>query len=285
MDEITIGDKKYVSSKQAAKITGYAKDYVGQLCREGRVEARLVGRNWYVLESAIREHRFGSGKEASEEVKGEPSKPSVEAISTWEQPQYKAETPTFVPPLAPKPPTPVESAAIVDMQSAWKEWFEEKKPQFEALPDGSEDFKDEYLPVIVPKAPVEESVVEPVTISRVETPPQLPKEEPEEEIALHRSYASLATGEQIPETTVPVMDLTQKRPVRREMPAQRPRNKQGSSGALRATLLVVAVSVGIVAIVGTGNADRLFAGTSLDFGIQKNIVDFLGGKSTYESSL
>ncbi len=60
MDEITLDDKKYVSSKQAAKLTGYAKDYVGQLCREGRVQARLVGRSWYVLESSIKDHRFGT---------------------------------------------------------------------------------------------------------------------------------------------------------------------------------------------------------------------------------
>lgn len=58
MDEITIDDKTYISSKRAAAITGYAKDYVGQLCREGRVEARLIGRSWYVLEESIRKHRF-----------------------------------------------------------------------------------------------------------------------------------------------------------------------------------------------------------------------------------
>ncbi len=52
MDELILDDKKYLSSKRAAKVTGYAKDYVGQLCREGRVEARLVGRNWYLPEPA-----------------------------------------------------------------------------------------------------------------------------------------------------------------------------------------------------------------------------------------
>ncbi len=60
MDELTLEGKKYLSSKRAAKITGYAKDYIGQLCREGRVTARLVGRGWYVLEDSIREHRFGN---------------------------------------------------------------------------------------------------------------------------------------------------------------------------------------------------------------------------------
>src|SRR5258706_16255631 len=66
MDELLIEDKKYVSSKRAAKMTGYAKDYIGQLCREGRVPARLVGRSWYVLESAIADHRFGDEKSPQE---------------------------------------------------------------------------------------------------------------------------------------------------------------------------------------------------------------------------
>ena len=71
MDEIRIGEKTYISSKRAAEVTGYAKDYVGQLCREGHVEAKMVGRSWYVFEPSIREHRFGKEIEpvvASEEV-------------------------------------------------------------------------------------------------------------------------------------------------------------------------------------------------------------------------
>jgi hypothetical protein len=60
MEEVLLDGQRYVSSKRAAKITGYAKDYVGQLCREGKVPAQLVGRGWFVLESAIREHRFGT---------------------------------------------------------------------------------------------------------------------------------------------------------------------------------------------------------------------------------
>lgn len=59
MDELTIGDKVYISTKRAAALTGYAKDYIGQLCREGRVEAKLVGRSWYVREESLRGHRFG----------------------------------------------------------------------------------------------------------------------------------------------------------------------------------------------------------------------------------
>lgn len=90
MDEILIGEKRYVSSKQAAKVTGYAKDYIGQLCREGRVPARLVGRSWYVLESAIHDHRFGKQGIEPENNKvylGIPKKSSIS--STWESPRYE----------------------------------------------------------------------------------------------------------------------------------------------------------------------------------------------------
>ncbi len=68
MEEIVFDGKKYISSKLAAKLTGYAKDYVGQLCREGRVTARLVGRSWYVLEDSIKEHRFGVENSSSKKT-------------------------------------------------------------------------------------------------------------------------------------------------------------------------------------------------------------------------
>lgn len=63
MDELKIGEEVYISTKRAARVTGYAKDYIGQLCREGRVEAKLVGRSWYVREESLRGHRFGEGEE------------------------------------------------------------------------------------------------------------------------------------------------------------------------------------------------------------------------------
>ncbi len=235
MDEITIGDKVYVSSKQAAKITGYAKDYIGQLCREGRVEARLVGRNWYVLDSAIREHRFGK-EEEKVEVPEKPAEMPVDRVSTWQKPQYVAETASFVPDLVPKA---APSPAVADMQSAWKEWFEEKKQPLETLSDGQEDFKEEYLPVIVPDAPVavenppvvaEEE--EPVMLSRIEEQPAYgafeAEAEEEEKVELHRSYNSFSEGETIPVSSVPVVDLTTKKDTKhqkekRQKPAKTPR--------------------------------------------------------------
>ncbi|TSC83603.1 MAG: hypothetical protein G01um101417_478, partial [Parcubacteria group bacterium Gr01-1014_17] len=49
--------KDFVSAKDAAKLVGYVPDYVGQLARGGKVEARMVGRAWFVSRDAILAHR------------------------------------------------------------------------------------------------------------------------------------------------------------------------------------------------------------------------------------
>jgi len=90
MDEILIDDKKYISSKRAAKATGYAKDYVGQLCREGRIQAKLVGRSWYVLESALQDYRFGSSVQTTADdfeavVSTAPVLPSLSKYKNYEE--------------------------------------------------------------------------------------------------------------------------------------------------------------------------------------------------------
>ena len=298
MDEITIGDKTYVSSKQAAKITGYAKDYVGQLCREGRVEARLVGRNWYVLDSAIREHRFGKDDEVESEVAL--AEPVVDRVSTWQKPQYVAETPVLVPEFTNKASETIGSPAIADMQSAWREWFDEKKLSQSTLPDGSEDFKDEYLPVIIPETSPEPVLEVPetaktdtidqeemVVISRIRNEePESIEISPEEKVELHRSNTTTNTPrkeyeEVYPEQVRPIQFQSEARSVSLSSTAK----VESSSIVLRALLTVLSVVAVLVALIGTGNAERLLAGTSLDYGVQKSIVDFLGGKSTYESSL
>lgn len=297
MDEITIGDKTYISSKQAAKITGYAKDYVGQLCREGRVEARLVGRNWYVLDSAIREHRFGR-EEQEEEPQIKASEEPSDPVSTWQQPQYVAETPVFVPKLEQKVPDAVGSPAIADMQSAWREWFEEKQT---TLPDDSGDLKTD-LPEVASEAPAadfgaaapinlgeEVQKEEMVVISRIRHEPEAPVRQEstaleEEEVELHRSYTTINSPRERYEDEVVSTHLVAPAPVSVHRSTSAKERKPGN-GVVRALFIVVSLLAALTAVVGTGNAEQLLAGTSLDFGVQKHIIDFLGGTSTYESSL
>lgn len=71
MDELDLQGKKYISSKRAAEITGYAKDYVGQLARGGKVPATRVGRAWYVELESIKRH---AGVEEVQQVQGNPSR-------------------------------------------------------------------------------------------------------------------------------------------------------------------------------------------------------------------
>lgn len=53
--------KKFISSSRAAKISGYVNDYIGQLCRDGKLEARMVGRSWYVCLESLIEHKKTNG--------------------------------------------------------------------------------------------------------------------------------------------------------------------------------------------------------------------------------
>lgn len=131
MDELLIEDKKYISSKRAAQITGYAKDYVGQLCREGRVSARLVGRTWYVLESALADHRF---KTPEKEQKGPviSRKESVVSMSSgWESPRYEAISAEELPALrriehveTEREVTKESPEAPAHLHEAWQAWFD-----------------------------------------------------------------------------------------------------------------------------------------------------------------
>jgi len=84
-------------------MTGYAKDYIGQLAREGKVPATRVGRAWYVDESAIRSH---SGVAALEEPEREtPVEPKPEQEKLIE---IKREDPHFL--------TARQTAALYSLQ-------------------------------------------------------------------------------------------------------------------------------------------------------------------------
>jgi|CXWL01.1.fsa_nt_gi hypothetical protein len=138
MNELIIDGKRYLSSKAAAEITGYAKDYVGQLCREGHVEAKMVGRSWYVLETAIQAHRFGTATTGLPEdthvamevvPKEDPYLPSM-----WVPSVYKHEVVDTIPEVQRKEEALTDTRqensskeTLSDMQEAWKEWFSKKQ--------------------------------------------------------------------------------------------------------------------------------------------------------------
>lgn len=70
---------KYISLKKAAKITGYAPDYLGYLIRKKQLGGRKIGRNWFTTEESLRAY-LSSGKYLSLENNVSPGKSVFQSI-------------------------------------------------------------------------------------------------------------------------------------------------------------------------------------------------------------
>lgn len=59
-----LGDdnKKYISTKEASSLTGYSRDYIGQLVRSNKIDSQKIGRTWYVSEEAILNYKIFSNQ-------------------------------------------------------------------------------------------------------------------------------------------------------------------------------------------------------------------------------
>jgi hypothetical protein len=62
MHAIEISGERYIKATDAAALTGYATDYIGQLSRSGKIAAERVGRVWYVKEGDIVGHKKGASR-------------------------------------------------------------------------------------------------------------------------------------------------------------------------------------------------------------------------------
>ncbi|KKU78013.1 MAG: Serine-rich adhesin, platelet-type, partial [Parcubacteria group bacterium GW2011_GWA2_47_64] len=51
--ELIFDNKKFLPSSAASKASGYSSDYIGQLCRSGKLVCRRVGRGWFVEEESL----------------------------------------------------------------------------------------------------------------------------------------------------------------------------------------------------------------------------------------
>jgi hypothetical protein len=56
-DSLVIEGDEYISSRRAAKETGYTQDYIGQLCRGGHITARRVSGRWYVVLESLKAYK------------------------------------------------------------------------------------------------------------------------------------------------------------------------------------------------------------------------------------
>ena len=53
-DDITVSGRLYVSSRRAAEISGYNKDYIGQLSRKGKLRHIMLGRDRFIDEESLK---------------------------------------------------------------------------------------------------------------------------------------------------------------------------------------------------------------------------------------
>lgn len=91
MQEIILNGRTYVKATEIAKKLGYTSDYVGQLCRSGKVDAERVGRAWYVDPDTIHAHK--KTRYRSNQAK------SKAAVAAYQAAQHKeiSATPTMSP--------------------------------------------------------------------------------------------------------------------------------------------------------------------------------------------
>jgi hypothetical protein len=62
MESVVFDGKEYVKASVLAQKFRYTQDYLGQLCRGRKVDARLVGRAWYINLESLEKHRAGKYK-------------------------------------------------------------------------------------------------------------------------------------------------------------------------------------------------------------------------------
>ena len=54
-------NKKYITLAQAAKTSPYSQEYLSLLARQGKLQAKKFGRNWYITESALNDYLNNQG--------------------------------------------------------------------------------------------------------------------------------------------------------------------------------------------------------------------------------
>ncbi len=78
MSIVQIDGEEYCKASTLAKKYRYTNDYIGQLCRSGKVKATLVGRSWYVSEESLVGHKRSRYVKSSLDEKSVVIEPEIE---------------------------------------------------------------------------------------------------------------------------------------------------------------------------------------------------------------
>jgi hypothetical protein len=74
--ELFFENKKYISAKDASALTGYSKDYIGQLSRQNKIDSRKIGKVWYVSEESLLNYKNLPTESSLDPKKNSPEIPS-----------------------------------------------------------------------------------------------------------------------------------------------------------------------------------------------------------------
>lgn len=205
MKEIVVNGKKFISTKRAAEITGYTTDYVGQLARSGKVVAQLVGRNWYVDEESIKQHKFGALSSAVHSVDEEPAAPELEVLIEEKEEEITEKDPEPTTSKKEENGKSFISDTVSEMQDVWSSWYaaQEIKDENDSIVLSDEELRSlEDIEEEVPIQIEEEVEIKREDVSSTPTleeeeetvPPSEPIISPYQEEVAQRDRSSLLVG-------------------------------------------------------------------------------------------
>ena len=86
-----LGSEDLLTTKEAAALSGYSTDYIGQLAREGRIEAKRIKKSWHISKQSLLKYKEDNKKI----LKLEEKKDSLAESSSIPEP--KVELPRILP--------------------------------------------------------------------------------------------------------------------------------------------------------------------------------------------
>jgi len=118
-EPLTFEGKRFLSSAEAAKVVGYSPDYIGQLCRGGKLVSKRVGKSWFVEESSMRSYKaldLNHTPKKAERLNSRPQRSSNPAKSEHAPPRKSPELES----KSEKVPTSLRESVCADLHEALK---------------------------------------------------------------------------------------------------------------------------------------------------------------------
>jgi hypothetical protein len=145
MDELTIGGKRYISARRAAREHRYHSDYIGQLVRAGKVVGQKVGRSWYVEEDSLLKYFNGEAPQAPVSLTAVAEVEAQTENTTEPVVEEKIEA-EEIPEIAPQvEKTSVHSISLRITKKEEEKANEEKKEQEQDQQEEKEEREEEFV--------------------------------------------------------------------------------------------------------------------------------------------